>query len=178
MTDTPLHLQDLGLRGGDTVERDVDVQLAPLLLGGLDYTVVLQDEGVHVTVARLTGGFMVTVAVRATVYGCCYRCLREVVVPVDTEQQEFVPTHPEKWDEADLSPFIQGFVADITSLAREAVVLALPAKILCREECPGMCPQCGGLLDAHNDCSCEATTSDPRWEALRSLRLGEDPDQG
>jgi uncharacterized protein len=172
MTDTYLHLRDLALRGGDTVERDIDVQLAPLHLGGLDYVVVLRDEGAHVTVDRVTGGFMVTVAVRATVYGSCYRCLREVVLPVDTEQQEFVPTHPEKWDEADLSPFIEDFVADISSLAREAVVLALPAKMLCREDCPGLCPECGGLLDGDDRCSCESSSSDPRWEALRRLRLG------
>ena len=173
-----LHLQDLGLKGGDTAERSFDVPLAPLRLGGLDYTVVLRDEGVHVTVERITGGFLVTVAVRATVFGSCFRCLREVVVPIDTEQQEFAPTHPEEWDEADLSPFIVDFVADIASLAREAVVLALPAKILCREDCPGICPHCGGELDDDDHCSCGEESADPRWEALRRLRFGGDEGAG
>ena len=112
---------------------------------------ILDDKGVHVTVDRITGGFLVTVGLRATVYGACHRCLCEVVVAIETEQQEFVPTHPEKWDEADLSPFIEDFVVDIAGLAREALVLALPAKILCREECPGLCPQCGGDLGGDDD---------------------------
>jgi uncharacterized protein len=167
MVDTSLHLHDLGLKGGQTVEREFDVPVAPLSLGGLEYAVVLCDEGVHVT-----GGFLITVAVRATVYGSCHRCLREVVVPIDTQQQEFVPTHPEKWDEADLSPFIVDFVADIGSLTREAVVLALPTKILCREDCLGICPRCGAVLDADDGCSCADAVGDPRWEALRRLRLG------
>jgi uncharacterized protein len=178
MTDAMLSLHDLGLKGGDTAEREIDLDLAPLRLGGLDYTVVLRDAGVHVTVERITGGYLLTVAERATVYGPCYRCLREVVVPVDAEQQEFVPTHPEKWDEADLSPFIADFVADIAALAREAVVLALPGQILCREECPGICPQCGSSLEAAERCSCEAVLFDPRWEALRGLGAVEAEESG
>jgi uncharacterized protein len=173
VTDALLRLHDLALKGGETAERDVEVDLAPLLLGGLDYTVILDDQGVHVTVDRISGGFLVTVGVRATVYGACHRCLREVVVAIDTGQQEFVPTHPEKWDEADLSPFIEDFVADIAGLAREAVVLALPAKILCCEECPGICPQCGGALGGEDQCSCGEPSLDPRWEALRRLGVGE-----
>jgi uncharacterized protein len=172
MTDAMLSLHDLGHKGGDTAEREIDVDLAPLRLGGLDYTVVLRDAGAHVTVERITGGYLLTVAERATVYGPCYRCLREVVVPIDAEQQEFAPIHPEKWDEADLSPFIEDFVADIAALAREAVVLALPGQILCREECPGICPQCGGSLEIADRCSCEAPVLDPRWEALRGLGAG------
>lgn len=172
MTDALLRLQDLALRGGETAERDVEVEMAPLRLGGLDYAVILDDKGVHVTVDRITGGFLMTVGLRATVYGACHRCLCEVVVAIDTEQQEFVPTHPEKWDEADLSPFVVDFVADIAGLAREAVVLALPAKILCREECPGICPQCGGALGGDDECSCDEPSLDPRWEALRRLGAG------
>ena len=89
-----------------------------------------------------------------------------------------MPTHPEEWDEADLSPFIEDFVADIAALAREAIVLALPGQILCREECPGLCPQCGGALDGDDRCSCEASPLDPRWEALRRLKGGEGEGDG
>ena len=61
-------------------------------------------------------------------------------------------------------------VVDVAGLAREALILGLPAQILCREDCPGLCPTCG--QDLHSGtCSCQAVPSDPRWERLKDLRL-------
>jgi uncharacterized protein len=93
-------------------------------------------------------------------------------LPVEAQQQEFVPTHPEQWDPEEISPFITDSVLDVPALAREALVLALPEKLLCRADCPGLCPQCG-LARGDGSCDCEAEDLDPRWEKLRDLSLGE-----
>lgn len=62
-------------------------------------------------------------------------------------------------DEVDLSPLI-----------REQVLLALPTRPLCRDDCRGLCPHCGVNLNRAT-CDCRVETLDPRLEALRSLKL-------
>jgi len=52
---------------------------------------------------------------------------------------------------------------------REQVLLDLPLKVMCREDCKGLCPHCGTNLN-NNQCSCEEPLEDPRWSALKELR--------
>ena len=49
------------------------------------------------------------------------------------------------------------------------VLLALPVKVTCREDCKGLCPQCGKNLN-QEQCSCTNTLADPRWSALKEIR--------
>ncbi|MBC7293920.1 MAG: DUF177 domain-containing protein, partial [Thermoleophilia bacterium] len=117
----------------------------------------------------VAGGFLVRVSVGAQVYGPCARCLREVMVKVQTSEEEFVPTSPEGWDETELSTFVDGLVVDIAGIAREAVVLALPTQVLCSTECRGLCPQCGKDLNL-GPCDCLPQEVDERWAKLREIR--------
>jgi len=52
---------------------------------------------------------------------------------------------------------------------REQILLALPSRRLCREECKGLCPTCGADLNAGR-CDCEQREVDPRWSALAELK--------
>ena len=52
--------------------------------------------------------------------------------------------------------------------ARDAVAEAVPATLLCRADCAGLCPHCGTNLN-EGSCDCEEDTSDPRWDALREV---------
>jgi uncharacterized protein len=52
---------------------------------------------------------------------------------------------------------------------REQVLLSVPLKVLCRENCKGLCPACGKNRNAEM-CSCEQLVEDPRWAALKDLR--------
>lgn len=56
----------------------------------------------------------------------------------------------------------------LEDVLREQVILSLPAKTLCREDCKGLCPRCGRNLNSET-CTCETVPSDPRWEALSEL---------
>jgi len=58
---------------------------------------------------------------------------------------------------------------DLSSWARDAVALSLPDKILCREDCAGLCPVCGRDLNTEPH-EHEEEESDPRWEKLAELR--------
>jgi uncharacterized protein len=58
---------------------------------------------------------------------------------------------------------------DLAEDVRQFVLLALPQKLLCREECAGLCPVCG-VNHNHAGCSCTVEEIDPRWEALRKFQ--------
>jgi uncharacterized protein len=166
-----LSLADLALRGGERYERTYPLDLDPVMLGGVGYR-ALVPEGVSVTVARVTGGYLVGVTLDATIYGPCARCLSEAVLRVHAEQQEFAPTAKDGWEETETSEFIKELVVDVAGLAREALILALPAQVVCAEECRGLCPRCGKDLN-QGVCACTDEEVDERWGRLRELDLGE-----
>lgn len=58
---------------------------------------------------------------------------------------------------------------DVAELAREQILLALPAQVFCREDCEGFCQKCGANRNLVN-CSCEEKEADPRWAALEDLK--------
>jgi uncharacterized protein len=166
-----LDLKDLSLRTGDHAEQTYPLEISPVVLGGVDYQ-VLVPNGVTVAVDRVAGGFLVTTYLDAKIYGPCTRCLTEVVLDVRAEQQEFAPTARDGWEESDLGAFIEDLVVDVTGIAREAVVLSLPAQVLCSPSCKGLCAQCGHDLNK-GSCSCLPADVDERWGRLRDLHVND-----
>jgi len=65
--------------------------------------------------------------------------------------------------------YYQGDGILLEDVLREQVLLALPLKITCREDCKGLCPHCGRNLN-QEQCSCVAPAEDPRWAALKEIR--------
>jgi uncharacterized protein len=65
--------------------------------------------------------------------------------------------------------YYQGEGILLEDVLREQVLLALPLKITCREDCKGLCPQCGKNLN-QDRCSCVTKLPDPRWSALEEIR--------
>jgi uncharacterized protein len=65
--------------------------------------------------------------------------------------------------------YYQGDGLLLEDVLREQVLLALPLKITCREDCKGLCPQCGQNLN-QEQCSCSRELEDPRWAALKEVR--------
>jgi uncharacterized protein len=65
--------------------------------------------------------------------------------------------------------YYQGEGILLEDVLREQVLLALPLKITCREDCKGLCPHCGKNLN-QQPCSCAMPVEDPRWAALKHIR--------
>jgi len=66
------------------------------------------------------------------------------------------------------SDYVDGDQLDAEAWARDALVFALPPKILCRPGCLGLCPRCGVRLEEGVEHECGEEEADPRWEKLRS----------
>jgi uncharacterized protein len=65
--------------------------------------------------------------------------------------------------------YYEGEGLELAEIVREQLLLAIPIKTVCREECKGLCPHCGKNLNS-GECECAQAASDPRWEALKSLK--------
>jgi len=65
--------------------------------------------------------------------------------------------------------YYQGDSLPLEDVLREQVLLSLPVRTLCKEDCKGLCPRCGANRN-NQPCTCEEGPSDPRWEALADLR--------
>jgi uncharacterized protein len=106
----------------------------------------------------------------------CDRCLTSVIVTVETEfDVAYIPSPDRSLGNGELQAddmrqsVFDGEAIDVDELVREQVLLALPSRALCDEECKGLCPVCGKNrnIDA---CECGAAEVDPRWTALEKLR--------
>ncbi|HET7206446.1 MAG TPA: DUF177 domain-containing protein [Terriglobales bacterium] len=65
--------------------------------------------------------------------------------------------------------YYRGDGLELEDLLREQILLALPLKTVCRDNCKGLCPHCGTNLN-FQQCSCEEPLEDPRWAALKEIR--------
>lgn len=95
----------------------------------------------------------------------CLRCLERVNMPKDIEIEEsFVEIS--KSDEEDAYTF-EGNAVDIDKPLMDNIILAMPMKIICSEDCKGLCKLCGTNLNL-KDCNCdECKIVDPRMEILK-----------
>jgi uncharacterized protein len=106
----------------------------------------------------------------------CDRCLKELVVPVQAEfslqyvtpaEYAFLQAAELEEDDLALSVF-DGEGIDIDEIVREQVLLAVPTRLLCADDCKGFCPVCGTNRNL-NECNCPAGDADPRWAGLKRL---------
>jgi uncharacterized protein len=108
----------------------------------------------------------------------CDRCLTPALVPLSVVfDTSFIPQEidAEKGEHVELLAedlalaSYEGDAVDLDELVREQILLALPSRRLCREDCQGLCQKCGADLNAGH-CSCEQGEFDPRWAALAGLK--------
>ncbi|HEV8482968.1 MAG TPA: DUF177 domain-containing protein [Blastocatellia bacterium] len=106
----------------------------------------------------------------------CDRCLALVSMPVDkTFDLLYIPPlkaeEEKELEDDDLSvAFYQRQVIDLDDLVREQIELTLPMGRLCREDCRGLCAECGTNLN-EAECSCAANPADSPWGALGRLKF-------
>jgi uncharacterized protein len=101
----------------------------------------------------------------------CNRCLSEARAHVKDEAHViFAEVGSEETDDPDVYPLDpKAQEIDLRPVIREEWLLVAPTYALCREDCKGLCPQCGADLNAGPH-TCAQEEVDPRWDALRQLK--------
>jgi uncharacterized protein len=164
-----LDLETLNLRPGDGRRIDARVRIDPISLAGQPYAIAAGAVEARLDVSRTLAGYALRLGFEALLEGACMRCMAGAsrAVPVDAREVD----QPGE-DEELHSPYVEDGTLELASWARDALVLALPTKILCRDECRGLCAICGADLNTAEPAEHRHDEGgDPRWAKLRELKL-------
>jgi uncharacterized protein len=162
-------LARLSLAVGQGRRLELHVVVDEFDLGGEHYGLASSPLPVTLDVSRMTGnGYSLRLRFHAALAGPCMRCLEPASPGFDIDAREV--DQPGGGEELD-SPYVSAdSVLDLRSWANDALSLAMPAALLCREDCAGLCAVCGANLNEAHDHAHEAEP-DPRWAKLKELKL-------
>ncbi|MCC7439765.1 MAG: DUF177 domain-containing protein [Armatimonadetes bacterium] len=145
---------------------------APAAAIGLDE--FLGEVTANGTVRRLAHEIIVAAQLAGGIARECDRCLAETEIPVEADLSLYyhITVPGERTSQVD-DQEIRELPGNHDSIildeeARQALLLAIPLKTLCRDDCKGICPGCGADLN-NEQCSCSTTEIDPRWQGLAGL---------
>ena len=168
--ETVFDISRLNLSSGEGKRLELPVELAPLDLGGQTYRAKPPAPTVRLEASRHSSGFAFKLNFAVHIEGPCMRCLEPAAIDLEVEAREI-----DQNDTADSelrSPYLHEDELDISRWAHDAVLLTVPARILCRPDCLGLCPDCGEPLNDADPADHEHEKPiDPRWSALKDLKL-------
>lgn len=161
-------LAGLNLRSGEGRRLDLDVELGEFRFGEERYASEPSSVPVRLDISRMTGGgWALRLRFSAALRGPCMRCLERAAPEIAVDAREV--DQPGEGEELK-SPYVDGEELDLRRWAHDAFALALPAQVLCRPDCAGLCPRCGINLNDEPDHAHERER-DPRWAKLGELKL-------
>jgi uncharacterized protein len=156
-----------------SIEDDVVEYNAELDNSFIDHEIKKNYENpikTHVVLDKFGKDYRIDIEIETMAKYTCDRCLAEFTNHFEARQRQLfhvgdkeiadnedIMLLPESATEIDLSPYIM-----------EMVLLNHPVKMICKEDCKGLCPNCGANLNIE-ECTCSGDTIDPRWEELRKL---------
>ena len=162
-------LAGLRLSAGEGRRLELEVAIEPLVLGSERYEAQPASVPVELTVSRMAGGgYALRLRFAAALSGPCMRCLKPAAPVLEVDSREV--DRPGEGEELD-SPYVRDEMVDLAAWARDAFALAMPAKILCREDCAGLCPVCAVDLNEAGPEHRHESAPDPRWAKLSELKL-------
>jgi uncharacterized protein len=169
-------LGGLRLSAGEGRRIELSVGIDPLELGGERYAIEPDRVPVKLEVSRMAGGgYALKLSFTAALTGTCMRCLKAASPRIEVQAREI-----DKQGEGEEleSPYVDGEKLDLAAWARDAFALAAPLKVLCKEDCAGLCPICAADLneldmdlDPARPEHRHEQEPDSRWAKLSELKL-------
>jgi uncharacterized protein len=162
---------DLGrlqLSSGQGRRVELLVELDRLEFGGQSYASETPLTDAVLDAARTTAGYSLRLRFEAQLEGPCMRCLDEGVTAVAIDAREI--DQPGGGEDLS-SPYVEGEEVDVRGWARDSLALALPAQIVCRDDCRGLCAVCGENLNEAGPDHGHEPEPDPRFAKLSELKF-------
>ena len=166
-----IHLLIVLSQDGKVQELQIPVEMEHFRMKGGSYKITeKKDMSVRLyhkgnRVVDLTGRIQLTLMVP------CARCLERIPVPFDIEfeyELDLKKTEEERADELDEMDFLSGLEVDADKLAYNEILVNWPIRVLCKEDCQGICSHCGVNLNK-GTCNCDTHELDPRMAAIRDI---------
>jgi len=131
----------------------------------------------EISLLRTQRGILVRAELHTELELTCSRCLGAFRYPLDISfEEEYIQTIDvnsglplETSGEPGSFTIDEHHIIDLREAVRQYALLLIPMKPLCREDCAGLCPECGRNLN-QGPCGCPVRTVDPRWSKLMNLR--------
>ena len=117
-----------------------------------------------------TGRILLEGTMSLTVEMPCDRCLQSVEMPIGVSfaHEIAAPDSENVQSEEEEQCFISGYELDVDALMNNEILINMPVKVLCREDCKGICPVCGQNLN-EKECGCDTFVPDPRMAAIKDI---------
>ena len=153
-------------RPGESVSFSTSVDLSDLCYGvSFPVSEPVKAEG---TVRNTAGVLMMKGEISTTIHATCDRCARDFDRDIHFPVDVILVTELQNEENEDEWVFpLEGDSADLDDIVRTVFVLNLDSKLLCKEDCKGLCPRCGKNLN-DGPCNCQKEL-DPRFAALQQL---------
>jgi uncharacterized protein len=165
-------LGSLRMHSGEGRRLDLSVPLGGFDFSNEHYETEPAVVPVRLDVSRTTAeGYALRLRFEVSVVGPCMRCLEAARPTFAIDAREI--SQPGGGDDLE-SPYVSDTSAaelELGAWARDALVLAMPAQVLCRPDCLGLCPVCGIVLNDAGPEHVHEPEPDPRWAKLSELKL-------
>lgn len=137
------------LRFGDASEtwRRLPVEVEPFVFGGVDYEVGGGEVDFLLTVARVGDSLTLTAEFDTDVAGPCQRCLEDADVALEVRGVDYVRHGDSEGGDEEDEGYVTSSIVDLERWARDLIAETLPPKVLCRDDCRGLCAICGADLN-------------------------------
>jgi uncharacterized protein len=159
---------NLGALVDGAIEVDATVPADDSRFEGLDFRLIGPVEVTGRLSEAGDGDYYLHGRLAALVESTCRRCLEPVSVGAEAELDALFTADDDTEDPSVYQLSARAGDIDLSEMVREELILAVPAFVLCRADCRGLCPRCGTDLNA-GTCDCRPE-GDPRWEALQELK--------
>ena len=166
-----LNLSDVLSEQHKTIEKDIAIEMESFRSKLGTYPVVEKDP-LSVKVEHVKNReLLISGKGRIVLEIPCDRCLEPVKTELIldfTKDVDLNVSDGEQTEELDETNYIDGYALDVEQLLYNEILIGLPTKILCSEDCKGICNVCGQNLN-QGTCDCEDTSLDPRMSVIRDV---------
>lgn len=166
-----INLLDIISKQGKHITKECELEMDVFRCRLGDFPLV-KKEAVHL---ELTNLGKQTILLEAEVLLAlaipCARCLEDVITEfclVISKELDMSRSEEDRIKKLDESNYIAGYDLDVEQLVSNEILLNFPLKVLCKEDCKGICKTCGVNLNT-GSCNCDTTVLDPRMAAIKDI---------
>ena len=166
-----IHLSDITDSEGKHIQLQLDLDLDKISFQMGDYP-ILEKTPIELGITNTGNKVLEMKGAGAVVVGIpCDRCLEQVAVkiPYEIDQKlDMKKSDTERVQDLDENDYLTGMDLDVDRLVYLEVLMSWPLKVLCREDCKGICSRCGKNLNK-GSCGCAEEPKDPRMAAISDI---------